>query len=220
VRPRAEAVETVLRAGLIAAVAAFAVQGAVHVANVALDRRFRLLDADSDYGVFAWTSALVTAVAAALAFVLAARLDRRDYGLLGVALAVFALDDLIAVHERIGELDDELGLPHELQLRRLVWIVVLLPLLAAAAILLWRVAKEAPRRAGGLVRGGLALLVLAVAAEATTPVLFNFDWGQDSIPYETEVVFEEGAELAGWILVATGLAGFATAAAAERPAVR
>jgi hypothetical protein len=220
VRPRAEAVETVLRAGLIAAVAAFAVQGAVHVANVALDRRFRLLDADSDYGVFAWTSALVTAVAAALAFVLAARLGRRDYGLLGVALAVFALDDLIAVHERIGELDDELGLPHELQLRRLVWIVVLLPLLAAAAILLWRVAKEAPKRAGDLVRGGLALLVLAVAAEATTPVLFNFDWGQDSIPYETEVVFEEGAELAGWILVATGLAGFATAAAAERPAVR
>jgi hypothetical protein len=220
VRPRAEAVETVLRVGLIAAVAAFIVQGAVHVANVALDRRFELLDADSDYGVFAWTSALVTAVAAVLAFVLAARLRRRDYLLLGAALAAFALDDLIAVHERIGELDDELGLPHELQLRRLVWVVVLLPLLAAAAILLWRAAREAPRRAGTLVRGGLALLVLAVAAEATTPVLFNFDWGQDSIPYETEVVFEEGAELAGWILVATGLAGFATAAAAERPAVR
>lgn len=216
---RAEAVDTVLRLGLTAAVAAFVLQSAVHVTNVLLDRRFDLLDADTDHGVFAWASAAATAAAAVLAFVLASRLRRRDYVLLGVALAVFALDDLLAVHERIGELDDTLGLPERIQLQRLVWIIVLLPLLAAAAILLWRIAAEAPPRAGEVVRAGLALLVLAVAAEAVTPVLFNFDWGQDSIPYESEVVFEEGAELAGWILVVTGLAAF-TAAAVQRPAVR
>jgi hypothetical protein len=203
--------DAVVQVGVIAAVAAFVLQAAVHVANVVEDRRFELLDADSDYGVFAWTSAFVTAIAAVLAFVLARRLDRGDFGLLGVALAVFALDDLIAVHERIGELDDTLGLPERIQLQRLVWIVVLLPLLAAAAILLWRLAREAPKRAGDIVLAGLALLVLAVLAEAFTPVLFNFDWGQDSIPYETEVVFEEGAELSGWILVATGMAAFAAA---------
>jgi hypothetical protein len=216
---RAEAVDTVLGVGLIAAGAAFVVQSGVHVTNVVLDRRFGLLDADSDHGVFAWASAAVTAAAAALAFVLAARLRRRDHLLLGIALAVFALDDLLAVHERIGELDDSLGLPERVQLQRLVWIVVLLPLLAAAAILLWRLAAEAPGRTGEVVRGGLALLVLAVAAEAVTPVLFTFDWGQDSIPYESEVVLEEGAELAGWILVVTGLAAL-TAAVAERPALR
>jgi hypothetical protein len=213
---RAETVDTVLHVGLVAAVAAFVVQGAVHVTNVVLDRRFELLDADSDYGLFAWASAALTGLAAVLAFLLASRLGRREYVLLGIALAVFALDDLIAVHERIGELDDSLGLPERIQLQRLVWIVVLLPLLAAAAILLWRLAREAPRRTGDVVRAGLALLMLAILAEATTPALFQFDWGQDSIPYETEVVFEEGAELAGWILVATGLAAFA-AAAAERP---
>jgi hypothetical protein len=204
-------VDAVVQVGVIAAAAAFLVQGAIHVTNVALDRRFELLDADSDYGLFAWASTFVTAVAAVLAFVLARRLDRRDFSLLGVALAVFALDDLIAVHERIGELDDMLGLPERIQLQRLVWIVVLLPLLAVAAILLWRLAREAPKRAGHLVLAGLALLVLAVLAEAFTPILFNFDWGQDSIPYETEVVFEEGAELAGWILVATGMAAYAAA---------
>lgn len=208
---RAPEVDAVVQVGVIAAAAAFLVQGVVHVANVVQDRRFELLDADSDYGVFAWTSAFVTAVAALLAFVLARRLGRRDFALLGVALAVFALDDLVAVHERIGELDDELGLPERIQLQRLVWIVVLLPLLAAAAILLWRLAREAPRAASNVVLAGLALLVLAVLAEALTPILFNFDWGQDSIPYETEVVFEEGAELAGWILVATGMAAFAIA---------
>ena len=213
---RAEAVDTVLLVGLIAAAAAFVVQGAVHVANIAVDRRYGLLDADSDYGLFAWASAAVTAVAAVLAFVLASRLRRRDYLLLGVALTLLALDDLFAVHERIGELADTLGLSERIQLQRLVWIVVLLPLLAAAAILLRRIAREPPDRAGDAVRVGLALLVLAVAAEAVTPVLFNFDWGQNSVPYELEVVLEEGAELAGWILVVTGLAGFA-AAVAERP---
>jgi hypothetical protein len=213
---RAEAVDTVLLVGLIAATAAFVVQGTAHVANVALDRRYNLFDADSDYGLFAWASAAVTAVAAALAFVLASRLRRGDYLLLGIALTLLALDDLFAVHERIGELADTLGLSERIQLQRLVWIVVLLPLLAAAAVLLWRIAREAPDRAGDAVRIGLALLVLAVAAEAVTPVLFNFDWGQNSVPYELEVVLEEGAELAGWILVVTGLAGFA-AAVAERP---
>jgi hypothetical protein len=204
-------VDAVVQVGVVAAVVAFLVQGAIHVTNVALDRRFRLFDADSDYGVFAVATALITALAAVLAFVLARRLDRGEFGLLGVALAVFALDDLVAVHERIGELDDALGLPERVQLQRLVWIVVLLPLLAGAAILLWRLAREAPKRAGDVVRAGVALLVLAVLAEALTPILFNFDWGQDSVPYELEVVFEEGAELAGWILVATGMAAFATA---------
>jgi hypothetical protein len=91
-----------------------------------------------------------------------------------------------------------------------------MPLLALAAVLLWRAAAEAGGRTGNVVRAGLVLLVAAVAFEAATPVLFQFDWGQNSIPYETEVVVEEGCELSGWILVASGLGAFACAVAERR----
>lgn len=213
---RTDAVDTVLRAGLIAAPATFALQGVLHLANLGLDRRFSLLDADSDFSAFAWTSSATTAAAAFAALLLAALLSRRSLALLGLVLAFFSLDDIVALHERVGTLDERLDLPEKLQLQRLVWVIVFMPLLAVAAVLLWRSAADAGGRTGDVVRAGLVLLVAAVAFEAATPVLFHFDWGQNSIPYETEVVFEEGCEVAGWILVASGLGAFACAVAERR----
>lgn len=208
--------ERILRAGLVASLAAASIQTLCHVADVALfERRFVLLDADHDQSAFAWASVSATAAAALAAALLAAVRARWRFVVLAALLAFLSLDDLIQIHERIGELDDALGLPHALQFRRLVWVIVFLPLLAAVAVLLWRTAAEAPPRTGSVVRGGVIVLAAAVALEAATPVLFQFNWGQDSIPYETEVVLEEGAELLGWIWIASGLAAYAYTAAAH-----
>jgi hypothetical protein len=46
---------------------------------------------------------------------------------------------------------------------------------------------------------------MAVALEATSPLLFSA-WGHGDLPYEFEVVLEEGLELGGWILIAAGIA--------------
>jgi hypothetical protein len=50
------------------------------------------------------------------------------------------------------------------------------------------------------------LLVVAIALEMASPILFALGSDHGELAYELEVALEEGAELAGWILVSTGLA--------------
>ena len=78
-----------------------------------------------------------------------------------------------------------------------------LPLLAFVVVSLWRLAANASERIRRALLLGLALLAAAVAAEVLSAVW----WSEDSRPLvdDLEIAFEEGAELAGWILIATAV---------------
>jgi hypothetical protein len=205
-RASAELVERLVSTGYALALLAVGIQSVAHVANGAFfDDDIQAFNADDDASVFAWASSAVTFVAGFLVFLLWLLLSGHGRLLLVAAvLAFFSLDDMTRIHERVGTAvrSDVFGLPDESS--RLLWPALFFPLLAVAFGVLWGLARDAPGRAGSTVRIGLLLLAAGVAAEVVTAPLYIFDEAT-GWPGRTEVVVEEGAELAGWILVATGL---------------
>ena len=140
--------------------------------------------------------------------------DERASALLRVGLAIAAITvtaqavahvlGVQLVDDRYLHLnaDDELGLP--------AWVsssaVLFLPLFGLAALLLLRTARRLPAQLAGLVYLGLGLLVLALATELVSTALYELaDVERGSWPDTLEVVLEETAELAAWILIATAL---------------
>ena len=217
--PDAVAERLLTTAMVVAFVAAF-VQGVIHLSNFALaDLEVTLLNAGSDVAAFAWASTVATFAAAFAALVLAAVAKRwvPTLATLAVMLAFLSLDDFVQIHERISEEALEIGFSEAWHVGRLFWVVVLLPVLAATFVLLWRMARDAPEDEGRVLRLGLGLLVSAVALEAASPLLFQFGWDHLTWPYEVEVAVEEGAELAGWIAIAGALAARAVRAVGALP---
>lgn len=195
----------VLRAGIWLAVAAVAVQTVLHLANLVLfGSRFTILDVESDVSLWAWASTAAEAAAAATAALLAI-LPRRiawRLVLLAALLAFLSADDILTIHERISV--EQLGpIPHA---SRLVWVLVFAPILGLTGLLLVLESRRVPVSIGRVLVAGLVMLVVAVAMEATTPVLFALGFDHGSVPYELEAVVEEGLELAGFIAIWTGLA--------------
>jgi hypothetical protein len=195
----------VLRAGVWLTIAAVAVQTILHLGNiVSFDRSFTLLDVDSDLSLWAWASTAAEAAAAATAALLAV-LPRRiawRLVLLAALLAFLSADDILALHERISV--EQLGpIPHA---ARLVWVVVWAPILGLTGLLLFFESRRVPSSIGRLVIRGLVMLAVAVVMEAATPILFALGFDHGSLPYEAEAVVEEGLELAGFLLIWTGLA--------------
>jgi len=193
--------------GLVLTAAAVAIQSLAHIANVALwDNNWDALNADSDTGGPAWASSVLQFAAALLVLLMAALQPVRQWALavLAAVLAFFSLDDLIMVHERVSTVAQDLHLwAHA---GRLVWPVIFLPLLTIAFLGLWLIAAESGDEIGRSIRVGLGLLVLAVGLEIAAQGLFALDVGRLDAPFVAEVVLEEGAELAGWGLIVTGLA--------------
>ena len=208
--------DRVLRAGVTVAVVMTAIQTVVHLANIVVfERRFALLDAESDISLWAWASTAVEAAAAGFAALLAyARpRPRPSWRLILVAglLAFLSADDILALHERISI--DQLGpIPHA---SRLIWPLVFGPLLVLTGLILISEIRQARRAAARVMTGGLAALVVAIGMEAATPVLFALGFDHGTVPYELESVIEEGLELAGFVLIATGLAARAVDALTE-----
>jgi hypothetical protein len=206
----------VIRGGLALTALAVAVQSVAYVVNVAaLDNYWDALNVDSDSGGGAWASSGLQFAAAVLMLLLWARsgVDRLLLGLAAV-IAFLSLDDLIQVHEHVSRLALKLHLwAHA---GRLVWPAVFLPLLAASFLGLWLIA-QARLEVGRLIRGGLALLVLAIVLEIAAQGLFALDVGRLDAPFVAEVILEEGAELAGWGLIVTGLATLVVAEADLSP---
>lgn len=202
--------------GILLVAVAVAIQSGAHILNVvALDNYWDVLNADSDTGAPAWASSALQSAAAVLVLLLAARFRARQWWLLGLAglLAFLSLDDLITIHERVSRL--ALTLDLWAHAGRLVWPIVFLPLLAATFVGLWWIgdAPGGELERGGraddaqlLIRLGLALLVAAVVLEIAAQGLFVLDVGRLDAPFVAEVLIEEGAELAGWGLIVTGLA--------------
>lgn len=194
----------IIRFGIVVSAVAVLAQTVLHAADiVAFDRGVNIFDADDDVTVSGWASTAATFAAAVSILPLAFATGRRWLFLLSAIFAFFSFDDFIRVHERLAAGVESLGIDETLQLGRLIWAVVFFPLLVVAGLLLWTLSRSLADGEARLLRLGLLLLVAAVFLEGSSPLLFAFGLDHKDFLYEAEVVLEEGAELAGWIWIAT-----------------
>lgn len=195
-----------LQIGLRLAVLGFALQALSHLVNVfVFDGDSWNLDAEADNNAWAWASSVATFICAFVAVVLAVFTGAGRLWFLAAVLAFFSVDDLVKIHEQIGTRvrEDLFGLPTGWG--RLAWPAIFFPLLATTFLLLWRLAGDAPVRAGRWLRVGLALLVVAVGLELASAPWYISGRSAHSVVGALEVAVEEGIELAAWILIATAL---------------
>ena len=196
-------------AGVSLTVAAVAVQTALYLADVyVLDRRVGTFDVDGEGGLSAWAASVTTFSTALLALLLALVQSARRVHLfvLAAAAAFLSFDEVVIVHERIGiKVTEALDLSNTYL--RIAWPIVYLPLLATVAAILFQLARTSTDPVRSLLGIGLALLAAAVGLEIgglaldLIPTLTETSW-----LYTMEIALEEGAELAGWILLTTGVA--------------
>lgn len=175
--------------------------GAAHLVDwAAYDSHYRLLNLTTHRSVFGAVSLLsLAAVTAALTWLCWARRTWEPTVLALVALSL-ALLGLRTAH------------PAHV-------FVVAVPLAAATFVLLWWRIEPRASMARRLLRLGCVTLAIsyglhAFGASAAT----RLGYGPDTWLYQVEVVVEHCAELAGWILIATGVAelGYAPRDSAER----
>jgi hypothetical protein len=201
---------------LIAGVVVQAASGLIGV--LALEDRYAQLNPDREGNAFSWASASATFVAGFVAILLGlAGSHGRRLLALGAILIFFSLDDTVRIHETgtYQVMERITGIEH-----RLLWPMLWLPLLATAFLVLWTTARKVTAPAGRMIQLALGLLVAAVFLEVSAlPIAPEGDviagW-----PYALEVVVEEGAELAAWILVALGLTATLVSTLAAGPPTR
>ncbi|HEV7640858.1 MAG TPA: hypothetical protein VGO39_08335 [Gaiellaceae bacterium] len=177
----------VARIGIGFAAVVVAAQVSAHLFDFwALNLRSALLDSASEHGIFVRLGSLAI-LACAVATLAHRRSSRLAVPLAVVAAWLFA-DALLGLHAHLHG--------------RLVNV----PLLAAIAAGYWLLAARfapAPRR---LVHAALALLVLSAAIHVLgPPALAALGWGQGAWEYQVKIALKEATEIAGWILLASGL---------------
>lgn len=205
---RDDVARRVVRVGAALAVIAVLGQTAVHLANRAWIGTSGL-DADVDGNVLTWISAEVVSTAAlALALMgILFREHRLQTLLLAGVLAVFVVDDLVALHERVSlKVVALLGVDGDLA--RLAWPFLYGPLLLFVLVALWQIGGRGSRSAAVSVRLGLVLLVAAVVIEALWATWHLTVGRIGDWPDTLEVAVEEGIELGAWTLIASGLVAF------------
>jgi hypothetical protein len=213
------AAERLSSLGVWLAAAAFVVQAIVHLA--VYKTSISMLNADQEGNFWTWAGASATFAAGVGALVLACLRPalRVQLGLLAVAVIFLSADDSIALHEKINDrIDSSLG-PID-DVGRFAWPLVYLPVLAAVFVLAWSLAEVAAGTVGRLLRAGLLLLVAGVVLELAGQAILESNVSKASLLWNLEVAVEEGCELAGWILVATGLLATAVAWASATAAPR
>lgn len=171
----------------------------------ALNRSVTLLDLEEGAAV-TWASSSATVAVAVLATLLAiVEPSHRRRGLgVGVATAFLSFDDTAFIHERLSyRLADALDVSTSFV--QVIWPALYFPLLLALAVMLFGLARKTAA-AHRLVVAGLGLLAGAVVLEVAAHGLARTDLDADSVPWVLEIAVEEGAELAGWTLIATGVA--------------
>jgi FtsH-binding integral membrane protein len=192
-------IRTLARWGWAFAVFVVALQTATHLVNaLVLDPPHRWLDSAVDASVFgrANTVAIVLcAVFAGLGAALGPRTARRVL-LLGIALVLLAVDDATGLHDRIRDF------PHTFEVAAAVAFALLLGLVL---VLLALEAREAPSAARRLLAAGLLVLGLAVAVRIVGAA-GEVGRGIGETKKALGVAVEQGLDLGGWILVASGLA--------------
>jgi hypothetical protein len=209
--------------GVFLACLAVTVQTALYVADVyALDRRVDLFDLDNEGGVATWAGSVAIFSTGFVVLLLALVESSRRLRLLALAAALtfFSLDDAVALHERLG-----LGTTRALDVSpmyvRVAWPALYLPLLVAVAALILQLARTSTGLVRRLLVVGLAALVGAVALEIAGLALDVIpDLKETAWLSTVHIVLEEGAELAGWILLTTGLAVRLLVESAAHPIAR
>jgi hypothetical protein len=199
--------QSLVTLGIRIAVAAAVAQGVIHLVNNALfDARWSIVDAGFEKNIPTWASASAAFTAAVAAFLIAetGTGSRRLYLGLAAILAFFSLDDSVGlheliVHERVGEVGT---VEHA---AGVIWPLVYLPLLLGGLVLLIRAAQAAAFPAKRVIQIGLGLLGSAVALEFVGVLMLEIGFTDLSFGYAIQVAIEEGFELAGWILIASGL---------------
>jgi hypothetical protein len=193
--------------GVFLGLLAVAVQTALYLADVyALDRRVGTFDVDSERGISAWAATVAIFSTGFVALLLSVVESSRRLRLLALAGAVtfLSFDESLIVHERLG-----LAVTEALDLSdkylRVAWPAIYLPLLAAVAALIFQLAWTSPNPARRLLAIGLITLGGAVGLEIAGLALDLIPSLPDEL-YTAEIALEEAAELAGWILLTTGLA--------------
>jgi len=193
----------------LAAAAAGAQLGVGAANEVTLESDF--LNPDEEGSLFQLLTAAVTAAAgvAAAAHALRLELRRRRFVVLAAGLLYLAADDVLVIHEWLGEHVGErlFGLPDHLAVR--MWIPVLAPLLVAVFVLL---VAEAFRAGPGLRRvlaAGLGALAAALVVEVVGAVTRSPSFIEEvsGKPETLRYLVEEAFELGGWILVGGALWG-------------
>lgn len=178
--------DDVARVGIGLAAAAVAVQVAAHLVDYwAFGLRFASLDSASEHSVFVRLGTFAILASSVATLALARRTSSRLALLLGLATAWLFVDGLFGIHERI---------PH--------WTLLYVPVLAAVVVGYLRLA-------GGqrLVRAALVLLVLsALIHRLGPPFLSALGWGPTAWEYQVKIAIKEATEIAGWILLASGVA--------------
>ncbi|MDF2750751.1 MAG: hypothetical protein K0T00_1927 [Gaiellaceae bacterium] len=195
---------TVVWTAVVAAVAQTLI-GGVNSLTVASD----VLNPDEEGSFFQLLTAATTALAGVAAAAHALRFPARRgrFAALAAILLYFAADDVLVVHEWLGEQLGEglFGFPDHIAVR--MWIVVLAPLLAAAFVLVVAEALRAGPPLRNVLLGGLACLVAAVAVEVVGVVTRSpsFIERVSGKPETLRYLVEESFELGGWVLIAGGL---------------
>jgi hypothetical protein len=206
-------VDRIVRATAWTAVVLVAVQTLVHLTNaLALDYRVWNMNADADGNALSWLSSTTTfaaALSAALLAVLPGPMRRRMAALAAI-LAFLSLDDIVGIHEEVGEdVTDQLAVADELA--RIVWPAIFFPLLAFVAVVLLQARRHASRGARQLLSVALVMLTLAILAEGAWSSWYLAGGEIETPPDAVEVAVEEGLELAAWILIAGSLLAVAAA---------
>lgn len=177
-----------------------------HVVNhVALDDRIGELQASAEQNIWSWAASMATLVAglSTLIYARSARRTRRAWAL-GALLVFFALDDYVEIHENLGDdVSDALSLPDYVGPR--LWVVLYLPLLGAAAALLWSLAEELGGRARSGILAGAALLAAGYLLEGLGILTKRLEDRGVELPHALRAGLEESAELAGLIVLASAL---------------
>jgi hypothetical protein len=202
----ADLVDRVVSLGFVAAAVAVAVQTVAHLTNAFfLDYEIRNMDADADGNALSWLTSVAIFTAALGAFLLSSfpSVPTRRFIALGTVFVFFSLDEVAAIHEQLATVSVH-RLDVATSVGRVLWPILYLPLLVFVVISLWRLAASAPARIRRAILLGLALLAVGVVAEAMSTL--SSSEGSRPLIDDLEVAAEEGAELGGWIFVATAFA--------------
>jgi hypothetical protein len=202
-------VERLISAGFLLAAIAVAAQTVAHLTNAFfLDYGVWNMDAGVDGNALSWASSVATFSVAVGALLLGLFSRKIAWSLIAMAvvLAFFSVDDVVAIHEKLA-FGDFYGVDVSDVTRRALWPLLYLPLLAFVVLSLWRLAKRSRDRVRRTIQLGLSLLAVALVAEATATVWWSKDDTARPFYDDLEIALEEGAELAGWILIATAVLG-------------
>jgi hypothetical protein len=206
--PLQRAIDRLIAFGFGFAIAAVLFQAMAHLTYVFLtDGRAGELNLDAEQGAFSWVSSGTTFCAAFVSFLLALFRPQRRARLFALAaiFALFSLDDAIELHERLGESATTNLFNLGKSFNYALWPVLFFPLLGLAFLLLWDVSRSSAGRGRRTLRVGMALLVVGVAAEAAASAWYVPGGEAETWPGALQIIVEESAELAGWILIVTAL---------------